>query len=141
MTTIQRMKNKRRTVGYIMANAHLTQAKASILDGYGVERIRDLSEDYLDHLIGRLRKLQPGQDAAKNIREWRHKCLRMMTECGIDTQNWNEVNSFMLNKKICGKHLYELNVSELSCLHRKLHNVRDNKQKKAAEFQRLSLNN
>ncbi|HLO59020.1 MAG TPA: hypothetical protein VK172_14915 [Lentimicrobium sp.] len=122
------LKQKRRRFNALLAAGQMMDAKEHILSGYGVSSTLDLTEPELDGLISRVEKLlaQKKDDTDKAIREWRHKCLRKMNECGINTNDWNAVNAFMLNKRICGKHLYELDLKELQVLHRKLHNVRDN---------------
>jgi hypothetical protein len=62
----------------------------------------------------------------------------MIAACGVDTQDWNAVNAFMLDKRIAGKHLYELSIPELTSLQRKLHAVAENiKLKKEEEIKAL----
>jgi hypothetical protein len=136
-------KQKRRKFNALLAVGQMMNAKEHILSGYGVESTMDLSDVQLDDVIRRVEDLlnKKSQEADKLTREWRHKCLRLIKECGIDTNNWSAVNAFMLNPRICGKHLYELNTDELQVLHRKLHNVRDNKLKKQQDIQRLATQN
>lgn len=119
---------KRKRAHLLLQNAHLVHAKDDILSGYGVTRLRDLSEPLLDDLIHKIEGLveRKHSDASKEVREWRHKCLRMIAKCGVDTQDWEAVNAFMHSPRICGKHLYELSIHELINLHRKLQNVAPN---------------
>ncbi len=104
-------------------------SKPDMLRGYGVTSTSDLSSDQLDKLIVYLEdidkcKRKPDTDEK---REWRYKVLRVMTRCGVDTQDWNRVNAFMCQPRIAGKHLYKCSVDELKALHRKLHNVAANR--------------
>ncbi len=119
------IKLKRKRAHMLLSNAHLLEAKDDILAGFGASRLRDLSEQLLDELIIRVEELieEKHSDASQLVRSWRHKCLRMVQECGVDTSDWNRVNAFLMDKRIAGKHLYELNVSELVTLFNKLHNV------------------
>jgi len=138
------MKAKRRRFHALLHVTLMADVKESILESYGVTSTMDMSEDDLDVIIAWLEDLlvKKKQEAPKDIRELRHKCLRMMSECGIDTKDWNAVNRFMMNPRIAGKHLYEIeSVSELQNLHRKLHNVRDRKNERAEKELYLSQNN
>ncbi len=134
---------KRQKLNALLAYGQMIDAKPHILESYGVSSTLDLSENELDELIIKVRQIidSKNKHTSIEIRQWRHKCLCMIKECGIDTNNWNAVNEFMLDKRIAGKHLYELSSGELQSLHRKLHNVRDNKLKKAEEISRLTKAN
>lgn len=137
------LKLKRRKFNALLAVNQLMDAKGHILSAYGVESTLDLSELQLDDVIIRVEKMAHEKHRAANAltREWRHKCLKIMRECGVDTDNWSAVNEFMLNPRICGKHMYELSNADLQVLHRKLHNVRDNRVKKQIENERLAKSN
>jgi hypothetical protein len=117
--------------------------KAAMIGGYGVGSTSDLEEYQLDDLILYLEKLEKDKQAELTIevREWRHKVLRMVAECGIDTQDWNKVNAFVCQSRIAGKHLYECSLDELKALHRKLHNVAVQKQKQKEKEQLQTLMN
>jgi hypothetical protein len=137
------IKQKRQKFNTLLYYGQMRDAKEHILSGMGVKSTTELSEKQLDQVIDRVQRIvderQSTQD--KQVREWRHKCLLMVNACGIDTKDWNAVNAFMLDKRISGKHLYELTQTELVELHRKLHNVKANKDKKQAEINRLKTSN
>lgn len=122
------LKQKRRRFNALLAAGKLMAAKEDILSGYGVSSTMDLTDSQLDEVIKRVEQLigKQKQDTDLITRQWRHKCLRLINKCGVDTNDWNAVNAFMMNPRICGKHIYELDVCELQTLHRKLHNVRSN---------------
>ena len=71
-----------------------------------------------------------------------------MAEIGINTQDWECVNQFMMNPHVCGRMMYELTEDELIAFRRKLYAIRDEierrkiiKQEAAMKEQRLaSLN-
>jgi hypothetical protein len=118
-------------------------AKAYILEGYGASSTLELTEKQLDDIILRIEKIikQQKEEKDSELRYWRHKCIRMIAECGINTQDWNDVNAFILNRRIAGRHLYELDINELKELHRKLHNVRDNMLRKQNELKQIAIMN
>lgn len=135
MATIEIIKKKRKLFHALLAKNKLLSAKEHILYGEGVESVTELSEKQLDSLIEWAGEIlnQKQEDASKEIRSWRHKCLRMMRECGIETQDWNNVNAFLLDKRVAGKHLYKMSIDELKKLHRKLHNIATNKEARIQE--------
>lgn len=137
------IKQKRQRFNALLAVGQMMSAKEYILDGYGVRSTTELTPDQLDDAICRVEKLvdQKNQQVNADVRLWRHRCLRLINACGIDTNNWDAVNEFMLNPRIAGKHLYELNVMDLQVLHRKLHNVLQNKRTKQQETEHLALRN
>ncbi|MBN1187012.1 MAG: hypothetical protein JXB49_32340 [Bacteroidales bacterium] len=137
------IKQKRQRFNALLAVGQMMSAKEHILSAYGVKSTTELTVEQLNDAINRVEKLveYKNQQVTAEIRKWRHKCLRMMNDCGVDTNNWDAVNAFMLNPRISGKHLYELDVNGLQILHRKLHSVLKNKQIKRQENERLALLN
>lgn len=137
------IKKKRQKFNALLHVGKMIDAKEHILGAYGVLSTLDLTEEQLDDAIRRVHDIIDikKDNAEKHLREWRHKCLRMLAECGVNTQDWNAVNAFMMDKRIAGKHLYELNLIELAELHRKLHNVKVNIDKKQNEVERLQISN
>jgi hypothetical protein len=131
---MEAIKNKRQHLYFLLKNNNLLQAKEHILAGYGVEHISDLSEALLDEAIARIIDIAIAKEAiaSREVRMWRHKILRKMSEF-MNTTDWSNVNTFMLDKRVAGKHLYECNVSELKVLLRKISKIsevikeRDNK--------------
>ncbi len=138
------LKQKRKLLHVLLIKTKQISSKQYILEGQGVESTTDLTETQLDALIDWAGNIYDSQQALadKEIRQWRHKCLRMINQCGIDTQEWSKVNAFMLDKRICGKNLYELKtVKELQVLHRKLHNVASRKNEKVLKEQKQAFLN
>lgn len=137
------IKQKRQKFNILLHYGHLMEAKPHILAGYGAESTKDLTEKQLDELIIRVQAIinKKQTEGDQLTRQWRHKCLRMMHECGVDTHDWEAVNAFCMDKRIAGKHLYELTTDELQVLHRKLHNVRDRKAEKAEKIENVAFQN
>jgi uncharacterized protein YecA (UPF0149 family) len=124
---METIKRKRQRFNALLYYAKMREAKEGLLAGYNAESTSELTEQQLDELIERVQAIidEKGADADKIVRQWRHKCLRMIAECKVNTQDWNAVNAFMMDPRIAGKLIPELSLNELQALHRKLHNVRD----------------
>ncbi len=119
---------------------YMTHAKEGLLAGYGVSSSKELGLGQLDELIDYLQGLKNEKNKKKEeeIRKLRHKCLRIISEIGINTQDWKEVNKFMLNKHVCGYHLYELSTEELDIFIYKLYAIRNKIKQKRKELEALS---
>jgi hypothetical protein len=153
-----RMKRKRLYLHKVLAATHMLDAKESLLAAYGCTSTLQMTEAALDHLTARVRDIQDmkpfrsggsytgsAQKSAvetdPDTKHWRHKCLRMIAACGVNTQDWNAVNAFLLDPRIAGKHLYELTTGELNNLHRKLQNVKANIEKKNDTVNNITQHN
>lgn len=137
-TKTEIIKQKRKLFNILLVRTHQMDAKDHILAGQGVESTKELTESQLDDLISWANSLinDKHEQVSKEVRSWRSKCLRIMKDCGVNTQDWSAVNRFMLDSRVCGKHLYELKtVAELKKLHRKLHSISENIQKRLADEQ------
>lgn len=121
------MTAKRKIFHALLANMHMLDAKEHLLERYDATSTMDLTELQLDELIEYLRQLNTTKttNQADIIKHWRSKCLRVMSGI-IDTSDWNKVNNFMMDKRIAGVHLYEINtVEDLQKLHKKLNKIKD----------------
>lgn len=68
---------------------------------------------YLEELTGLKEKMRMN----------RSLCLKLMGEVGVDTGNWQRINNFCQDKRICGKVFARLNVDELKALAAKLRTI------------------
>jgi len=104
--------------------------REAIMEPYGVSSTADLSEADLDELLERF-KPENNQPVSDHVRRLRSHCLDLMNRMGIYTHSgdWKQVNDFMMNPKIAGKLLYQLNASELESLRRKLNSIIDKQDK------------
>ena len=53
-------------------------------------------------------------------RHWRHVCLSLMRDYGVQTDNWQAINLFVLNPRIAGKDFRSMKLDELQQLSVKL---------------------
>ena len=67
--------------------------------------------------------------ATEPVRRLRSQVMTLLNKLGkyAEPKDWTEVNSFLLQRKICGRLLYMLNVDELDALIRKLRAIKDKK--------------
>ncbi len=137
----ENLKQKRKVFHVLLAKSMMLQAKPYMLESYGVESTLDLSESALDELIARVRRIMYGkeEDTDKTVRELRHKCLRIISEIGIDTKDWENVNWFMMNPHVCGRMLYELDEEGLRALRMKLYAIRDEVERRRITSQEAQL--
>ena len=96
-----------------------------ILYAYGVESTADLSIEQLDELIT-IYSASANKPSTEKIRSLRSNALVILTRMGIyKDQNWEAVNAFLMDKRVCGKLLYQCSESELRVLVRKLNSIDD----------------
>jgi len=74
--------------------------------------------------IGKLNKNKPATDGERRLRS---VVLKLLDKLGIHVINndWSAVNTFLLNPRISGRLLYEMNEDELGVLIRKLNSIAD----------------
>lgn len=105
-----------------MATVSLTELYANNIQAYN-SMIHDL-----ENLV------KNNQDYTKKLRSG---VLHRMQKLGINTANWYDVNSFLQDKRIAGKLLYELSNEELNSLIMKLESMIAKQIIQSREMQRL----
>ncbi|MDP2723172.1 MAG: hypothetical protein Q8O72_10470 [Bacteroidales bacterium] len=112
--------------------------RESILEAYDVTSTADLSLSQLNELITIYSARQTNQ-VSPLVRKLRSQALNTLTMMGIlRNNNWDDVNEFLMDKRVCGRLMYELNEQELVLLNRKLHAIAD---KRKSDNNNYSLNN
>lgn len=139
------MKQKIRKFNALLTGLGLQHTKEDILSGYGVESTLELSEAQLDELIERLSKMQTDKTKTPEpIRRKRSVVLDLLTQMGIynpeSATRWKRVNEYLLNPRIAGKLMYEMNEEELDKLARKLRAIKI-KLEKAIEEEKYWITN
>jgi len=125
---------KRVAVHRLLYKLGALDSKADMLASYGVTSLTDLSYEQLSELTSRLLKAVNNRyDVPDNVRKWRSNVLTQLNRCGVYNTNndWSDVNRFMLNPRIAGKLLYELDLQELQALCVKLRAIADKKEVEA----------
>ena len=101
----------------LLGQLNLKAQKESLLVGYDVESTKDLTEAQIKDLIGRLLNIQQGKatEALPSVRKQRSIMLALLTDMGIytDKSSWSDVNALLLNPRIAGKVMYEMDEAEL----------------------------
>lgn len=107
-----------------LSAAKLQAQKANLLAGYGVESSKDLTAAQADELTARLTEIAKTKkkDSPQPLRRQRSIVMTVMNELGIyaTAGDWTRVNEFLLQPRIAGKLLYEMNEEELKALQKKL---------------------
>jgi hypothetical protein len=136
--------DKRRTAGAAMSAAGCLTYKADVLSPYGVERIRDLTEEQLDDLIARLNNMATNRkQAPEAVRKLRSTVLALLDDLGIKARDgqWQRVNQYLLLPRIAGKLLYEMDQEELKACARKLRAILNKRRKEEEEAEKLRRDN
>jgi hypothetical protein len=128
-------KQKNSLVHKLMFAAGVRDHKEALLEPYGVDGVSDLSDTQIDELIERLQRLpqlkSKKTDTPKEIRNLRAVIIISAEQyMGIkisDPDSWDRFNKLMLNSRICGKFLWELNEDELKALNKKFRVMNSNK--------------
>lgn len=127
----------------LLKEAGVLANKADILAGLGVDSASDLTDAQLTEVSNTLRGLiAKKNDAPVEVRRARSRILTLCTDLGVfDGRNWNRLNEYLKNPRICGKVLYELSLIELKALNRKLSHLLREKNKTVEEEQKQAINN
>ena len=106
----------------ILAKKGIMDLKHDILAEYGVISTKDLKETQLDELINRMQTVQVSQE----LRDARSIVLDMLNKIGITGSKitgWDKVNEYLLQPRIAGKQLYEMNSDELKACSLRLRSI------------------
>lgn len=128
-----------------LAAAKMMEFKADMLSAYGVQSSKNLTITQADELIERLNTMQPQRtkEAPQPVRRARSTALTLINSLGIYATNgdWDKVNRFLLDPRIAGKLMYEMDLEELKALSRKLRVMVKKRQAKQAEENFQATNN
>lgn len=96
--------------------------KSVVLGQYGVAYVHDLSEGELGAALDVMRErrrlaVMPVSEEVRKQRSW---VLKQLTAMGVHDGDWARTNGYLLNKRICGKLLFECSLDELKALLKKL---------------------
>lgn len=138
-------KNRIRRFHAALSGAKMMNYKADMLAAYGVESSKDLSAEQADELIERLNGMVTikRKEAPPQVRRMRSTVLTLINALGIYATNndWERVNKFLMNPRIAGKLLYEMNHEELKALARKLRAMKRKRDKEVQEENYQAANN
>lgn len=63
------------------------------------------------------------------LRKWRHTCLKLLKDVGVDTSDWSVINAYVSSKKLAGKKFNALGVDELVALSKQLRMIQKHQEK------------
>lgn len=138
-------KQRIRRIHGALSGAKLMQYKQDWLSNYGVSSTKELTAAQADDMIQRLNEIPKKQkeNAAKAFRSARSACLVQINKLGIymDNGDWSKVNEFLLQPRIAGKLLFEMNLDELKALKNKLYAMVKKRQAADDEIKYKETNN
>jgi hypothetical protein len=117
--------------------------RAEIIKPYGVESTKDLTIEQLDELLKRFSAKYFRTPPDAEGRRLRSIALTLLTKYGVYSNNddWHSVNRFLMDRRIAGKLMFEMDTDELNALIRKLRVMVADKERKEAETRRLINSN
>jgi len=122
----------------------IAHSKEALLEGYGVESSKYLTEADFIHLINRLDEMKKAKkEVPQDVKKLRSEILSILQKMNIYTTNndWAAVNKFLLDQRIAGKLMYEMSAEELRVLKTKLHAIYDKwKQQQFREVRLANVN-
>jgi len=136
-------KRKIRVLRAIWIKLGIDDMRESILEPYGVKSTADLTLDQLNELLRGFSDNNNRNETSKPVRDMRSRVLVQLQELGVynNDRNWDHVNNFLLDKRVAGKKLYEMTLSELKALEIKLRSIVAKHLKAVAEADRLKRMN
>lgn len=128
LTAIQR-EVKIRAIKSIISACKLTPNRPDILALWNVTSFEDMLDSELVECKAFMEAAQRGKTTLppEPIRRLRSRVLTLCNKIGkyASSNDWTEVNRFLLQRKVCGKLLYMLEREELQALVRKLRAIAD----------------
>jgi hypothetical protein len=117
--------------------------RKDIMKPYGVESTKDLTIEQLDELLKRFSSKYFRTPPDAEGRRLRSIALTLLTRYGVYSTNddWHQVNRFLMDRRIAGKLMYEMDTTDLNALIRKLRAMLDKKEREDAETRRLTTCN
>lgn len=147
MTTVQLATTNQITRFHaLLSQTGLKANKADMLAGFAVSSTKDLTREQIEELNNRLQEILDAKgtgQAPPTLRKKRSIVLDLLSKMGIykDSNSWTAVNKFLLDPRIAGKLLYEMDEVELDKLARKLRLLKRKQDSKQAELDRQAQNN
>lgn len=125
--------------------AGLMPNKPEMLASYGVDSSKDLTNEQADELTSRVNDFNSSKkkDTPRPIRRAQSTVLTLLNGLGIyaDNGDWGRVNAYLLQPRIAGKLLYEMNLDELKQLANKLRAIQRKQKAEQEELDYLAANN
>lgn len=128
----------------LLSATGLMDMKADILGGCGVESSKDLSDVQITEVINRLQRMKEARyNVPEETRRKRSIILDLLVRLGVYKNNgdWSRVNKYLMQPRIAGKLLYEMDETELDALAKKLRAILKKKEEKIQQENFWAANN
>lgn len=91
--------------------------------------LHEMTEKEYEAMCKSLEKQDSGIKKDNELRKWRHTCLKLLKDVGVDTNDWSVINAYVGSKKLTGKKFNVLSVDELVALSRQLRMIKKHLEK------------
>ena len=120
--------------------SHLTTNSLSEFHERKPEQYARMIAD-MQKTVNRINMSRPEEAKLAELKRLRSAILHRLQKHGINTTDWNSVNSFMRQKRIAGKTLGEMTATEMLQFIPKMHSILEKDKLKQTEIERLMLLN
>lgn len=130
-----------KALGSPLSNEELKETLVESISEGRTKSLRELSEEELQSLRTTLQKETHSKPRAgdKSRKRKRSAVLKLLTDYGIDTQDWDAINAFVESPRIAGKPFARLTNEELEKLQRKMRAILAKKREKAKKTSEYKL--
>lgn len=128
----------------LLSEVGVMDQKEAILEGYGVTSTKHLSDVQITEVINRLQRMKDARyTAPESTRRKRSTILDLLVRLGVYKNNgdWSRVNAYLMEPRIAGKLMYEMDETELTALARKLRAILQKQEERIQEETYWAANN
>lgn len=108
---------------------------------YGYMRMIIDMQRTIDDMNGKKPRAPKADAIAAELKRLRSAVLHRLQKHGIDTTDWNRVNSFMRQSRIAGKTLGEMTIDELKAFIPKIESILSKDKEVRQEYERMARMN
>lgn len=108
---------------------------------YGYMRMISDMQRTIDDMNGKKPRAPKADAIAVELKRLRSAVLHRLQKHGIDTTDWNRVNSFMRQSRIAGKTLGEMTIDELKAFIPKIESILSKDKEVRQEYERMARMN
>lgn len=123
-----------------MPGADMEQVKESLVwqfSGLRTYSLREMTKGEYNTMIRHMENVIERKPNERVIKKLRSGILHRLQKHGVDTTSWDAVNRFLLNPRVAGKLLFEMNVEEMRALTGKLEAILEKDKKRQQDINRL----
>lgn len=123
-----------------MPGSDMEQVKESLVwqfSGMRTYSLREMKAGEYEEMIRYMKGVIERKPDERVIKKLRSGILHRLQKHGINTTNWDDVNRFLLNPRIAGKMLFQMDVEEMRGLIGKLESILIKDSRRQQDINRL----